>query len=419
MSVPDPPSPTVWILEQHTLPPGYPGGTRHYHIAEELAAEGFQVEVMTSDFHISQRRHLKLRWPRLRKTEHFGPLRWTWLWASGYQKNNWKRYANILTFAGTLGLTTLFRRKPQVILGSAPHLLAAYGAYLLARLRRVPFYIEIRDLWPQTLIDMGGRSPQSRMVRLLAWFERQLYTKADRVLILAEEAEDYVVERGANRDRLLWVPNGVDLQPLEGLPTPAEARAAHDLETDRFVAMYTGAHGSANSLHTIVDAARLLDEQAPGRFRILLVGDGMEKADLMERAKGIECLQFRDAVPKQDLRTLLQAADSLILTLLDVPVFRYGVSPRKLYDYYAAGKPVVVNVAGQITREVERNGCGLAAPPEDPAALAQRMQEMAAKSDEERAEMGRRSRELGESTYDMRKVSLRIAQAIREDLAGS
>lgn len=415
MSRPTTPRPRIWIIEQHTLPPGYPGGTRHFHIGEELVAQGFDVEVMTSDFHISKREHLKLCWPRLKMAESFGELRWTWLWASGYQRNNWKRYMNILTFAGTMALTTMFRRKPDVMIGSSPHLLAAYAAYLMAKLRRVPFYIEIRDLWPQTLIDMGGKSEDSRMVRLLAWLERKLYTNADRVLLLAEEAVDYVVERGAKRENVLWVPNGVELFALDSLPTSSAAREKHKIDQGRFVLMYTGAHGAANSLATTVEAARLLDQDAPGKFRILLVGDGIEKAKLLEQGAEIECLEFREAIPKRELRTLLHAADALILTLLDVPVFHYGVSPRKLYDYYAAGKPVIVNVEGQITREVTDSACGFCAPPENPRALADAMLKMADLSADALSEMGKRSRALAESTYDMQAIARRIAEVATLD----
>ncbi len=416
MNPPPSPLPRIWIVEQHTLPPGYPGGTRHFHIGEELIAQGFDVEIMTSDFHISKRKHLKLRWPQLKQSESFGDLRWTWLWASGYQRNNWRRYTNILTFTGTLALTTMLRRKPDVIIGSSPHLLAAYAAYLMAKLRRVPFYIEIRDLWPQTLIDMGGKSESSRMVRLLAWLERKLYTHADRVLLLAEEAVDYVVARGAKRENILWVPNGVELFPLATLPTPSVARKEHRIEQDRFVLMYTGAHGAANSLATTVEAARFLDHEAPGKFRILLVGDGIEKANLLQQGVGIECLEFREPIPKRDLRTLLHAADALILTLLDVPVFHYGVSPRKLYDYYAAGKPVVVNVEGQITREVTNHACGFCALPENPRSLADAILKMAALSPAARAAMGKQSRALAASTYDMQVIAQRIAKVARLDL---
>lgn len=397
------------------MPAGIAGGTRHFEIGNALSERGFVVEVITSDFHISEHRHLQLRWPRLWKSQRFGNLRWRWLWASGYKRNNWRRHLNLLTFAGSLLAFGLFRKKPAVVVGSTPHLIAAFAAFLLARCKRCHFYLEVRDLWPQVLIDMGGKSPRSPMVRILGWMERVLYRNSHRVLVLAPGAIDYVKERGAAPDKVLWVPNGVSLVDLESLPGSDQARAEFDIDRERFVLLYTGAHGTANSLTTLVRASAILDAQAPKRFRVILVGDGMEKEELIKQAKGIECLEFLNPVPKSDLPRLLQAADALVLTLLDVPVFRYGVSPRKLYDYYSAAKPVVVNIGGAVGEEVETEHCGVTAPPEDPEALAAAIQRLWGLQPEERAEMGQRSRRLAESTYNMAAISERIGEKLNED----
>ncbi len=414
------PKPTrVWIVDQNTMPSGIAGGTRHFEIGQVLAADGFAVEVITSEFHISEHRHLFLRWPRLWKSERFGSLQWRWLWASGYKRNNWRRYLNLLTFAGSLFTFGLFRKRPAVIIGSTPHLIAAFAAFLLAKLKRCPFYLEVRDLWPQVLIDMGGKSPQSPLVRILGWMEGVLYRNSHRVLVLAPGAVEYVQERGACAEKILWVPNGVSLVDLEDLPAPGHARDEFEIDRDRFVLMYTGAHGTANSLITLVKAAAILDEKAPEEFRIILVGSGMEKEDLMTRSEGIECLRFMDPVPKSDLPRLLQAADALALTLLDVPVFRYGVSPRKLYDYYSAAKPVVVNIGGAVSEEVEDYRCGVTAPPEDPEALANAILRLSRMSQEERSEMGLRSRQRAESTYDMGAIAGRIGVQLKEDFPPS
>jgi|FLOH01.1.fsa_nt_gi glycosyltransferase involved in cell wall biosynthesis len=398
------------------MPIGLAGGTRHYEIGKALSAQGFAVEVITSDFHISEHRHLLLRWPRLWKSESFGSLRWRWLWASGYKRNNWRRHLNLLTFAGSLFTFGVFRRTPAVIIGSTPHLIAAFAAFLLARLKRCHFYLEVRDLWPQVLIDMGGKSPRSPVVRILGWMEGVLYRNSHRVLVLAPGAVDYVRERGASADKILWVPNGVSLVDLESLPDLDQARMEFKVDHDRFVLLYTGAHGTANSLATLVQAAAILDSQAPGQFRIILVGDGMEKDCLINQSRDIECLRFVDPVPKSDLPRLLQAADALVLTLLDVPVFRYGVSPRKLYDYYSAAKPVVVNIGGAVSEEVETQRCGVTASPENPEALAAAILKLSRMPAEERVEMGLRSRRLAESTYNMEVIAERIGTQLREDL---
>jgi len=409
-------APHVWIIDQNTMTPDIPGGTRHWEIGRRLVADGVSAEVWASDFHISRHAYLHLRFPRLWKLEDHEGLGWCWLWSTPYRRNDWKRVLNQLSFAGMVFLRGLFRRRPKLVYGSTPQLPVAYAAYLAARIRRIPFVLEVRDLWPQVLIDMGGKSPDSASVRFLASLERRLYRGASRVVVAAPGAVDYVAERGADRDRVLLAPNGTRPPDLSGLPTVSEARRTEGLPADKFVVAYTGAHGTANSLHTLVEAAAELQRTDPGRFLVLLVGDGMEKPALLERAAGNPAMELRDPVPKTELPMLLHGCDALALTLLDVPVFRYGVAPRKLCDYYAASKPVVVNVAGAVSAEVEEHGCGVTAPPEDSAALADAIRRLAAATPEERAAMGARGRALVEDRYDSGKVAARISAALCEDL---
>ncbi len=409
-------SPPVWVIDQFALTPEIPGGIRHWEIGRRLVDDGVPTEVWAGDLHLSSLEFLHLRFPKLRLTEDRDGLTWHWLWVSRYRRNNWRRMANLVSFSAVFLMYALFRRRPALIYGSSPHLIPTFAAYCLARLRRIPFYLEVRDLWPQVLIDMGGKNESSRMVRLLGWMERKMYRGARRVVVLAPGAVDYVVERGANREDVVLAPNGVRLPDLAALPDVASAREAFGLPADRFIVAYTGAHGTANSLHTLVDAAIELERTAPGCYLILLVGSGMEKTSLLERAAGHASIELRDPIPKLELPALLQACDALALTLLDIPVFRYGVSPRKLFDYYAAAKPVVVNVAGDVTEEVQTHNCGETAPPEDPFALAEAVRRIAALPPEGRAAMGRRGRMLAEAQYDLTVVAARVSEAIRDDL---
>lgn len=409
-------APQVWIIDQNTMTPDVPGGTRHWEFGRRLVADGVPTEVWASDFHISRHAYLHLRFPRLWKLEDRDGLGWCWLWCTPYRRNDWRRVVNQLSFAAMVFLRGLFRKRPRLVYGSTPQLPVAYAAYLAARIRRIPFVLEVRDLWPQVLIDMGGKSPDAASVRFLASLERRMYRGASRVVVAAPGAVDYVAERGADRARVLLAPNGTRPPDLSTLPSVAAAREQERLPADRFVVAYAGAHGTANSLHTLVDAAAELERSDPGRFLVVLVGDGMEKPGLVARAAGNPAVELRDPVPKQELPILLHGCDALALTLLDVPVFRYGVAPRKLCDYYAAAKPVVVNVAGAVSAEVEEHGCGVTAPPEDPRALAAAIRRLAALPADEREAMGRNGRALVEDRYDSAKVAERVSQAIRADL---
>jgi glycosyltransferase involved in cell wall biosynthesis len=407
-------NPRVWIVNQFANTPDVPGHIRQYELGQFLVKQGCPVNVFASDYNLTQRQYLKLKFPQLWHLENFEGLQWNWLYAVPYQVNNWRRYVNMVSFCLSLFLIGLLKPKPDLIIGSSPQLLAAFTAWILAKLRGATFYFEVRDLWPQVLIELGGKSPNSLIVRVLAWIEGLLYRQSDRVIVLASGLVDYVSKRGAVE--VVWLPNGPDVEQFQ-VELPIErAKAQYHMHPDRICLMYTGAHGTANSLNTIVEAARILNQSHPDQFQILLVGDGPDKAQLIEQATGIQCLEFRPPIPKAEIPKLLKAADGLILTLKDIPLFRYGVSPNKLYDAYATGKPVVVAVGGTINQEVQIHQVGFTAEPEDAKGLVEAMIQLAQTPPEEREAMGKRGQALVSSTYSRTKVAEKLWASIQEDL---
>ena len=339
-----------------------------------------------------------------------GLLRWRWLFASPYQSNNWWRHLNLLTFNASLALQMLLLPRPDLIIGSSPQLPAAWIAMHIAKLRGAKFIFEVRDLWPQVLIDLGGRSQSSKMVRLLQKLESSLYRISDHVIVLAKGSTEYVRQRGARM--ISHLPNGPDLNSTTSNLSPYQAKVKYSVDVNRFCLMYTGAYGKANALDGLIAAGRILEEQFPKRFQILLVGDGPEKKKLQSLAHEVDCVEFRNAVAKQDIPDLLAAADGLILTLRDVPLFKYGVSPNKLYDYYAAMRPVIVSVGGAVNEEVELHRLGLTAHPESPQQLANAIIQLSELSSSEREAMGERALQLARNVYSRQALFLTLTKII-------
>ena len=406
--------PRLWLINQFANTPDLPGHTRQYELAAGLVQAGWQVEVFASDFNLTQRRYRRLRGLRLWAREQPAGIRWTWLWVSPYRRNDWRRQLNMLSFCAHLLVHLLPRgvlarcrgRGPSVILASSPQLPAAWTCLWIARVLGVPFVAEIRDLWPQVLIDQGGKRPDSPLVRLLAAMERQVYAGACRVVVLAKGAQAYVTDRGARQTA--WLPNGPDLEQFALQPLPRGG--------DVFELLYAGAHGEANGLEHAVEAARLLERSQPGRFRWAFVGDGPLKPALMARAASVASVVFEPPLAKQLMPARLAAADAMLLSLEDVPLFRYGVSPNKLYDAYALGRPVVTTVPGAINQEVQHHQLGVVAPPGDPQALAQAVADLAALPWPERQAMGQRARQLAEQIYGRQRVIARYDTLLREVL---
>ena len=406
--------PRLWLNNQFANTPELPGHTRQYEVAAGLVGYGWQVEVFSSDFNLTQRQYRRLRFPQLWCSERPAGIRWTWLWVSPYRRNNWKRQLNMLSFcvhlALRLGPAAVLGRltggAPDVILASSPQLPAAFTCLWIARLSGIPFVLEVRDLWPQVLIDQAGKSPRSPMVRLLSWMERQLYRQASTVVVLAKGAESYVRERGASQTA--WLPNGPDLELFAPQPLPVNSAV--------FTVLYAGAHGDANALENVIAAARLLEQQhAFVRFRF--VGDGPEKQVLIQMARDLQSVSFEDPVPKAQIPSLMAEADAILLSLRDVPLFRYGVSPNKLYDAYALGRPVITTVAGAINAEVEEHRLGVTAPPGDPDALAAAILHLAHTPHSERLAMAERAILLAKSTYSRQRVNAEYNALLRGVIA--
>ena len=402
--------PRLWLINQFANTPDLPGHTRQFEVAAGLVSGGWQVEVFASDFNLTQRQYRRLRFPRLWSSERPAGIRWHWLWVSPYSHNNWKRQLNMLSFCLHLALRLgpvallgrLVGRAPDVILASSPQLPAAFTCFWIARLTGIPFVLEVRDLWPQVLIDQGGKSPHSPLVRLLAWMERQVYRHASTVVVLAQGAEPFVRERGAWQTA--WLPNGPDL----ALFTPRPLLADRPV----FTVLYAGAHGDANALENVIAAARLL-EQRRVPVRIRFVGDGPEKQSLICFAEDLKSVSFEAPVPKAQIPDLMAEADAILLSLKDVPLFRYGVSPNKLYDAYALGRPVITTVAGAINQEVEDYRLGVTAPPGDPQALAAAIKRLMDTPNSERQAMAHRAIELAQSTYSRQRIKAEYNTLLR------
>jgi glycosyltransferase involved in cell wall biosynthesis len=407
-------NPRIWIVNQFANTPQLPGHIRQYELGKFLSEQECSVTVFSSDYNLTKREYLKLKSTQLWKRETFDKLCWYWLYVTPYKTNNWRRYLNMFSFCVSLFLIGLFQPKPDLIVGSSPQILAALTAWILAQIKGSKFYFEVRDLWPQTLIDVGGQSPDSLLVKLIGKIEKWLYEHSDRVIVLAKGSVDYVSKRGATK--VSWLPNGPDIEDFVIDMSPQKAKYLHNVPEDRFCLMYTGAHGDANALEAVVEAARKLDKVYPNTFLIILVGDGPEKANLIKQGSDISSLEFRDPIPKREIPQLLKAADGLIITLKDVPLFRYGVSPNKLYDYYAAGKPVIVGVGGSINREVEEHQVGFTAEPEDSDGLAKSIIKLYSTSPVEREEMGKRGQSLVVNIYSRIAVANKLWNLIQQEL---
>jgi glycosyltransferase involved in cell wall biosynthesis len=253
----------------------------------------------------------------------------------------------------------------SVVIGSSPHLPGALAARIAASVRRVPFVLEVRDLWPESLA-VGGveRGLMYRVLRLAADL---LYRWSDAIVVLAPGSTQAIVDRGGDADMITFIPAGVDPSVFES----ALPRRPSEVPTGVPLLVYAGAHGPANDLATVLRAMAVLRDREGDAHRIL-VGDGPDKPVLRRLAAelALENVTFLDPVAKSAVPALLTSCDVGIMALADVELFQRAVSPNKLFGYLSAGLRVVTDVPGEVAAMVAASEVGVACPPAYPAGLA-------------------------------------------------
>jgi glycosyltransferase involved in cell wall biosynthesis len=399
----------IWLVNQYAIPPQQAGPMRHFTLARELVQLGHDVTVIASSFDHVTRQETRLQPREKQRLELIDGVRFLWLRTPPYPGNGMARVWNMLIFASRVwqGTGTRALERPDVIIGSSPHLFGALGAELRARRLRIPFVLEVRDLWPQSLVDLANMSERHPIVLALEVVERYLYRRAKRIVALLPGASQPMVAKGAKGAKIVWIPNGVDIAATSVFDTPPQGK---------FTLMYAGTHGLANGLDLVLDGAKLLQQDSTSpEVHFILLGDGPNKPHLLERvrAEGLTNVEFMAAVPKNQVYALLLQAHGFLLILQDSPVFRWGVSPNKLFDYFAMGRPVLFGVNTPYN-PVADSGAGLTFAPGDPGAFVGAVKALASLTAEERVTMGEAGRKHVRENYDFRKLALKLEATLQD-----
>lgn len=397
----------VLVFNHFASPRGAPGGTRHVELYGAL--EGWSCEIVAAN------RNYLTRQPQ----DSYRPSPTTsyrTVWTLPYSGNGPLRILNWASYAVTATVVGLLTRRPTVVVGSTPHLLAPVAAWFIARVRRVPFVLEVRDLWPEVLVEMGQMTAGSRLYRSLEGLARWVVARAEVVITNAPGVRDELIERGLDPSCVHVVSNGADVLPPVDAEERRRCRAALDLADDELVVVYAGAHGPANGLDLALDAAADLAHTNP-EVRLLFVGDGPLKEALVDRASrdGLTNLRFDAARPKDQMPQVFGAADIGLHVLADVGLFTYGVSPNKVFDYMAAGLAVLTNNPGTISDLVTDADAGVAVAPQG---IADGIRALVAAGADERAAMGERGRAMIAREYAVAPRLVALDAALRQAVAG-
>ncbi len=402
---------TLWILNHYAISPDMAGGTRHFDLGRELIKDGHEVTIFASGFDHHTHQYLKIKsGEKMRVEEHDG-VRFVWVNTIPYYGNNRRRVLNMLSYGWRVLRCSRGLPKPDAVIGSSMHPFAVLAGWWLARRYKAKFIFEVRDLWPQTAVDMGVMKKNSLPAKLLYAWEKFMYHKAEKIIVLLPYAKDYVASRGISPEKVFWLPNGVNLERFDH-PVPlepgSEIAKVFEQYRDKFKVVYTGAHGVPNGLDVVVEAVKLIQEKSEN-IHFILIGEGTEKSRLKEKTQslGLTNISFCEPIPKQTIPSALLAADCLMYSIPAFNIYRFGVSLNKSFDYLASGKPVVM--AGNPQNNiVEEANAGIAVEPENPEALAEAIIEIYELPEEKRIELGKNGRQYVEQFYDIKNLATNL-----------
>lgn len=300
--------------------------------------------------------------------EGIGLLR-TWVYVAA-NKGFTKRVLNFLSFFfSSLILGAMLTRRPDVVVGTSPQFFCAVAAYCLSVIKRAPFVFEVRDIWPQSAVELGALKNRL-LIRLLEAIENYLYRRAALIIPVAESTRQYLIGKGVPAEKIAVVPNGIDAKYLASAQAaPEELRDELGL-AGKFIVSYIGTHGMSHALEIVLQAAKELERDPALHF--LFVGEGAEKEKLKQFASELKLgnITFVNEQPRERLLSFYRASDVSVVPLKRLPIFK-KVLPSKLFELMGAGCPVICSVEGEAAALVTAAEAGLCIEPENVAALVE------------------------------------------------
>ena len=399
----------------------YAGSLRHgmeyrpYYMAREWVRAGHTVRIVAaSQSHV---RSIQPEFAGRRHEEIIEGIEYLWYRTPRYQGNGVGRALNIAAFCAQLmwDAKRLAREfKPDVVVASSTYPMDIWPAHRIARLCVAKLVHEVHDLWPLSPMELNGMSARHPFIAVCQMAEDFACKRADVVVSMLPKVHDHMAAHGLNLSRLHIVPNGVLSEEWDhagdALAPELVQHVQQARSEGRVVVTYAGAHGLANALDSLLDAAAMLRSEP---FSFILVGSGAERERLKHRvaSEGLSNVTMFGPIPKRQIPTLLSAVDVAYIGLQRVPLFRFGIAPNKLMDYMMAGC-VVLSAIEAGNDPVTEAGCGMSVEAESAPAIVEGLRTLARMSAESRHVMGLRGRDYVRERHTWPVLARRFTEAV-------
>ena len=363
----------ILLLNQAFVSPDEPGHTRHFEMAQFLRARGHELVIVASDLNYQTGRRTVKRHGlfaeqiidgvRILRAYIFPALHRSYFW----------RIISFFSFMFSSVWTALAVKDADLIMGTTPPIFQAVSAWLVALIRRKPFLLEVRDLWPEFGVSMGVlKNPI--VIALARWLENFLYARAAHILVNSPAYKEYMLGKGIPENKITYIPYGTDVDMFNPDVNGSSIREKLGLE-DKFIVLYAGALGQANDIDTILRAAEKLNHES--KICFVLFGDGKERARLESESRRMNLTNviFAGVCPKKEMPLVIASSDVCLAILQDAPMFR-TTYPNKVFDYMAAARGTVLVIDGVVRDVIESSGGGFFVHPGNDAQLAKTIFEL-------------------------------------------
>lgn len=400
---------TIWIINQYASTTTSGIGGRHYYFAQELAKQGHNVYLISASYH----HLLKNPYPQNESTliQKIDGFHFVTVKLPTYPHAHSKqRIINEFRFNSALKKlhTNQNLDKPDLIWYSSPSLIPSLGAAYLSKKMQTKWLFEVRDIWPLTLVEIGGYSPKHPFVQFLAHIEKKAYKSANFFISNLPLAIHHMTQFGVSPQKFIWLPNGFSLKDFKN-PDALSEQTMSLLPKDKFIVMYTGTLGHANAIPTLLQAAVKLKGRP--EIAIVLVGEGREKNEFMEYAKQhqLQNIHFLPAIAKKQIPNMLAQADVCYVGMLDSPLYRFGTALTKLPEYLASQKPIIYG-SNSPFQPIKEAQAGITINAENPDQLCDAIIKMSETSTTERALMGQRGYEYAVQNFDFQQITEKFSK---------
>jgi len=375
----------IWIINEYAGSPDHGLHLRHYYLAKEFIKYGHNPIIISgSCSHLLHRRPETRGWFTKEKIRG---INYIWIRVPQYKRSHSpKRMLKWLIFSSSLPFISK-APKPDIILASPTATYPIPPAYMLARKHKARFILEIRDIWPLTLKELGKLTTKHPLVVSMSWLEKWGIRKCDHLVSSLPGYGEYLKEMGMGRT-FEYIPNGVDIQEMSDA-APLDPSIESQLPGQGFIVGYAGTFGCANALQYLLQAAEIITDS---RVKFVLVGGGQEKNDLLKKYSSLHNVFFLPAIPKIQVQALLARFDVCYIGWNSSNIYRYGLAANKLFEYMYAAKPIL-HSCNSNTDVVKKAGCGLSVTVADPQAIAEGVMRMLKMPRMQREQMGKKGRE--------------------------